>query len=1021
MLSQLRSTQMEFPSPSSPAAADSADEASERWLAVLSGLPAPAVQTAGGRPGDGGPPSPAFDPSDAEGAVEAKLQDLAADPEAFHEKMEATYGDNYDRATAENLRQKILKGDFSWMPEAEVRSDEKLHGAQGAYHSDTQSIYLNENLTAAQAEETYAHEVGHRLDDIFGAARGAGASDTQGDEGLMFQMLLDDEISVDDRDAIQEIRAIDDGGTMIDETGREVAVENFRGETQIMNQIEDPENYDRDGRKGEPGEFWKALGNVVREFCEDPIGFLEKAAASVADFVEGAAKAVVTLVKETVEGIVEIFKDPVGFAKGLWDMITNPEETIKGMIEGCVELGKKLFSGDAEKMGEAFVEIVAEVGPGKVRHLAGVGKGKDLDAPDEHRALDDQDAPDKPDAPDQQDAPDKPHAPDQQDAPDKDAPDNRKLDQDRERVAAYNASLFEGLTDMVALDGLADALARKDKPAADKPNGPDRPAGDKPAAADRPDAPDGDEARLFDHPQEQRAYLANERLRAAEDPAAAADAIQTIRLAAEELVHKGEIDAARAVIRMGYETARARVGDFRGSPEVHDQFMKLRDRAIDMGVEERDRLPGGASDGTPPDAGDGASASDQGEGSGAHTPTASQVPAEGPQDSHKRPHEDDEPEQASKRQKKQDDGQAPAAENEQDAEMPDARDPEPATRLVHLPPNEWHLGKDVQKELGTHGGKEKDKDKWGNEPYGQGRVYKGMDGSTHESEHVIPFEALSDGQKAGTSRNGLPEPNKMINFEAPAYHEVKEFHRNHIGTSSGNKKPDMKPYGQPTNEHNPGFYPWPPNDAGGNPVEYGEDFRFSGDDKRNAEKIDERPEDISEDKWEDMDAPERRRQHALRTPDPHQTEVYRQQVKQLLQNGDPATAFQLNSLGYSFEPKFRQMHQNPDIGTLQAIDSYKLMIQHLVDHPITFRHNDGEIYQIQLTKDELIEITVSRRLAESGEWEDRISPERIKEVAEEFGIEIDPETAKKLGIPSINPSANPGPGPNPSAGPSEPA
>ena len=45
------------------------------------------------------------------------MQDLANDPTAFHYVMREIYGDNYDYDTAEAMRQGVLDGNFSDMPE----------------------------------------------------------------------------------------------------------------------------------------------------------------------------------------------------------------------------------------------------------------------------------------------------------------------------------------------------------------------------------------------------------------------------------------------------------------------------------------------------------------------------------------------------------------------------------------------------------------------------------------------------------------------------------------------------------------------------------------------------------------------------------------------------------------------------------------------------------------------------------------------------------------------------------------
>lgn len=159
---------------------------------------------------------------------QAMFASKANDQAAFHELMRQTYGDNYDYAAAETIRQQTLAGDFSWMPDVQVvdaadlidQSGQQTSGtALGAYSADTDTIYISSDVIANdpdRALEIIAEEVGHALDVRLNA------SDTAGDEGDIFaQLLAGNELSQEELNAL---RAENDSGTIIID-GQAVEVE----------------------------------------------------------------------------------------------------------------------------------------------------------------------------------------------------------------------------------------------------------------------------------------------------------------------------------------------------------------------------------------------------------------------------------------------------------------------------------------------------------------------------------------------------------------------------------------------------------------------------------------------------------------------------------------------------------------------------------------------------------------------------------------------------------------------------
>jgi len=159
---------------------------------------------------------------------QSRFQDNASDPEAFHSLMQQSFGDQYDKAAAEDIRQQTLNGDFSWMPEVklvdgatltDVSGQQNGEAGMGAYSKDNDTIYLSRDLLAsdpAKAEEILTEEVGHALD-----AR-INTSDAAGDEGDIFSRLSHGE-EISDTE-LTALRSENDSGTiMVD--GREVEVE----------------------------------------------------------------------------------------------------------------------------------------------------------------------------------------------------------------------------------------------------------------------------------------------------------------------------------------------------------------------------------------------------------------------------------------------------------------------------------------------------------------------------------------------------------------------------------------------------------------------------------------------------------------------------------------------------------------------------------------------------------------------------------------------------------------------------
>lgn len=219
----------------------------------------------------------------ARSAVENNLTELASDPEKFHQTLTKSFGDNYDQAKAETIRQQVLSGDFSWMPEIKVvdasvladQSGQQTDGqALGAYSKDGDTIYISRQLLQsdpAKAAQILTEEVGHGLD-----AR-LNQSDAAGDEGDIFARLVGGE-SISDAE-LSTLRSENDSGTiMVD--GKEVEVEYgfFKSIKKAIKGVV----------SGVTGVV-KSVGDGILKLAETNIGFIVDAHKALGSAVKSAA------------------------------------------------------------------------------------------------------------------------------------------------------------------------------------------------------------------------------------------------------------------------------------------------------------------------------------------------------------------------------------------------------------------------------------------------------------------------------------------------------------------------------------------------------------------------------------------------------------------------------------------------------------------------------------------------------------------------------------------------------------
>jgi hypothetical protein len=147
----------------------------------------------------------------------------------FWQVFDTAFGTQYNRSGAEILRLQWLSGDFSQLPQVEILDSSILGGANGAYASSNNKIYLSANFVATATPEilldTLLEEIGHFVDAQINQ------TDSAGDEGGIFAELVQGySLDTQTLQTLQALKAEDDHAT-ITINGQVIQVEqqNFTG------------------------------------------------------------------------------------------------------------------------------------------------------------------------------------------------------------------------------------------------------------------------------------------------------------------------------------------------------------------------------------------------------------------------------------------------------------------------------------------------------------------------------------------------------------------------------------------------------------------------------------------------------------------------------------------------------------------------------------------------------------------------------------------------------------------------
>jgi RTX calcium-binding nonapeptide repeat (4 copies) len=151
-----------------------------------------------------------------------KLRQLASQAD-FIDRLQVAFGDGFDPQIALGIQTSLQAGDTSFLPAIEIRTNDELAGANGAYDSTRDRILVSGNFLLesidrpARIVNLLLEEIGHKFDRLLN-----GAVDSLGDEGAIFAALAQGQAL--SPAALAQLQAQDDH-RILSIDGRQVAVE----------------------------------------------------------------------------------------------------------------------------------------------------------------------------------------------------------------------------------------------------------------------------------------------------------------------------------------------------------------------------------------------------------------------------------------------------------------------------------------------------------------------------------------------------------------------------------------------------------------------------------------------------------------------------------------------------------------------------------------------------------------------------------------------------------------------------
>jgi len=302
-------------------------------------------------------------------AFQQQFAQSASNREKFHALTRQSFGDSYDQAAAEHIRQQTLNGDFSWIPEIVVvdaatladQSGTQSNGvALGAYSSTNNTIYLNRELLQrdpARALEILTEEVGHGLDQRLNT------SDAAGDEGEIFaQLMSGKDLSQAELSALRTQN--DSGAIVID--GQRIEVEYGFSLSSALSSVSNAVSSATSSISNavssaadSVGNVIESVGNAVSNTVQSVAGAVNDGIASIGGLVSDGLHFVADNVLQPVlqaTGPVgnflndHVLQPTVGYIDDVIDIGVNGLQTgvdvVQHVIGGVINVSTSLLTGD---------------------------------------------------------------------------------------------------------------------------------------------------------------------------------------------------------------------------------------------------------------------------------------------------------------------------------------------------------------------------------------------------------------------------------------------------------------------------------------------------------------------------------------------------------------------------------------------------------------------------------------------------------------------------------------------------
>ena len=183
---------------------------------------------------------------DSAAQVAEKLLKNLANTQQFSQVITTAFEEDVNTEKVETLRASWAKGDFSQLPEVEIRSSIDINHGAGAFSKNTNKIYLAEEYAVLHRNHTLAladillEETGHWVDAQINT------EEAPGDEGAIFSALVRGKIL--DPYQLHELKTENDHATVIldgEEIEIEQAIVSFSGDVVLYEESDIPPDVSR--------------------------------------------------------------------------------------------------------------------------------------------------------------------------------------------------------------------------------------------------------------------------------------------------------------------------------------------------------------------------------------------------------------------------------------------------------------------------------------------------------------------------------------------------------------------------------------------------------------------------------------------------------------------------------------------------------------------------------------------------------------------------------------------------------